>query len=44
VKEFSLSSVGLVAQVDFTLENDGGTMMATRAGEKRDKGYWWQVA
>jgi|SRR5262245_2950471 len=40
---FSLSPVGFAAQVDFTLENYGGTSLENlRADEARDKRYWWQ--
>jgi hypothetical protein len=42
---FSLSPVGFVAQVDFTLESYGGTTLADlRSAEKPDKRYWWQAA
>ena len=42
---FSLTPVGFVAQVDFTLENYGRTTLAeVRSGEKPDKRYWWQAA
>jgi hypothetical protein len=40
---FSLSPVGFAAQVDFTLENYGGTTLnKLRADEPRDPRYWWQ--
>ena len=42
---FSLTAVGFVAQVDFTLENYAGTTLADLAGaEPRDKRFWWQAA
>jgi len=40
---FSLSLVGFAAQVDFTLENYGGTSLEElRADEPRDRRFWWQ--
>jgi hypothetical protein len=40
---FSLTPVGFAAQVDFTLENYGGTSLQTlRAEEPRNRKYWWQ--
>jgi hypothetical protein len=40
---FSVTPVGFAAQVDFTLENYGGTSLeALRADEPRDRRYWWQ--
>jgi hypothetical protein len=40
---FSLTPVGFSAQVDFTLENYGGTSLEKlRADEPRDRRYWWQ--
>jgi hypothetical protein len=40
---FALTPVGFAAQVDFTLENYGGTSLeALRAEERPDRRYWWQ--
>jgi hypothetical protein len=40
---FSLTPVGFAAQVDFTLENYGGTSLEElRADEPHDPRYWWQ--
>jgi hypothetical protein len=42
---FALSPVGLVAQVEFTLENYGSTSLdEQRATEAPDPRYWWQPA
>jgi hypothetical protein len=42
---FSLTGVGFVAQVDFTLENYAGTTLADLSdAEPRDRRYWWQAA
>jgi len=40
---FSLTAVGFVAQVDFTIENYGGTSLAElEAAEQPEKRFWWQ--
>jgi hypothetical protein len=40
---FSLTGVGLAAQVDFTLERYGGTTLAALAeDEEDDPRYWWR--
>jgi hypothetical protein len=40
---FALTPVGFAAQVDFTLENYGGTNLESlRAEERPDRRYWWQ--
>jgi hypothetical protein len=40
---FALTPVGFAAQVDFTLENYGGTSLeALRAEEPSARRYWWQ--
>jgi hypothetical protein len=42
---FSLTAVGLAAQVDFTLEAYGGTTRAELAAvEEHDPRFWWQAA
>jgi hypothetical protein len=42
---FSLTAIGFVAQVDFTLENYAGTSLAElEAAEQRHKRFWWQRA
>jgi hypothetical protein len=40
---FALTPVGFAAQVDFTLDNYGGTSLeALRAEEPPDRRFWWQ--
>jgi hypothetical protein len=42
---FSLTGVGVVAQVEFTLEGYGGTTLEEqRQVEPPDPRYWWQAA
>lgn len=42
---FSLTALGFVAQVDFTLRNYGGSSLAElEAAEKPQKRFWWQKA